>query len=113
MAHAHDAHIVHRDLKPQNVMIKPDGVVKILDFGLGKVLTQPERRSSEAVTITRENTSAGTIVGTAGYMSPEQVTGRAVDARSDQFAFGALMYEMLTGRRAFAKDTSIETMSSI
>jgi serine/threonine-protein kinase len=115
LAHAHDGLIVHRDLKPHNVMVKPDGVVKILDFGLGKVLSPlaPETGHSNAATNSWQDTTTGTIVGTSGYMSPEQVTGRAVDARSDQFAFGAVLYEMLTGRRAFFKPTPIETMSSI
>jgi eukaryotic-like serine/threonine-protein kinase len=115
LAHAHDGLIVHRDLKPHNVMVKPDGVVKIVDFGLGKVLSPITSigEGSDAATNDWKDTSAGTIVGTSGYMSPEQVTGRTVDARSDQFAFGALLYEMLTGRRAFSKPTPIETMSSI
>ena len=114
LAHAHDARIVHRDLKPQNVMIKPDGLVKILDFGLGKMLPAPAERGTETAT-TRSGTptTAGTILGTAGYMSPEQVTGRLVDGRSDQFAFGAVLYELLTGHRAFGRETTIETISSV
>jgi eukaryotic-like serine/threonine-protein kinase len=115
LAHAHDARIVHRDLKPNNVMLKPDGLVKILDFGLGKVL-EPVGIDTNATTVSMHagaHTTTGTILGTAGYMSPEQVTGKPVDGRSDQFAFGALLYEMLTGRRAFNKDTTIETISSV
>ena len=114
LAHAHDARIVHRDLKPQNVMIKPDGLVKILDFGLGKILGPVTVDAiSSATTLTATPSSAGRILGTAGYMSPEQVTGRFVDERSDQFAFGAVLYELVTGRRAFARDSTIETISSV
>jgi len=114
LAHAHDNRIVHRDLKPQNVMIKPGGLVKIVDFGLGKLLWEPfVEKLGTATTLNATPTRAGTILGTAGYMSPEQVTGRIVDGRSDQFAFGALLYELLTGERAFTRDTTIETISSV
>jgi serine/threonine protein kinase/tetratricopeptide (TPR) repeat protein len=114
LAHAHDARIVHRDLKPRNVMLKPDGLVKILDFGLGKMLAPTSAPGvSTDSTLSTENTIAGTILGTAGYMSPEQVTGKTVDGRADQFAFGAVLYEMLTGQRAFNRDTTIETISSV
>ena len=114
LAHAHEAGIVHRDLKPQNVMLRPDGQVKILDFGLGKILAADRGAlASSDSTLSGAGTAQGTIVGTAGYMSPEQVTGRPVDGRSDQFSFGAVLYEMLTGQRAFARDTSNETISSV
>src|SRR5436190_1921160 len=98
LAKAHAAGIVHRDLKPENVMVSRDGFVKILDFGLAKLLEdEAPRLTSEAGDLL---TRPGTIVGTASYMSPEQARGELVDFRSDQFAFGAVLYEMLTGARA-------------
>jgi len=104
---------VHRDLKPENLFAAKDGRVKILDFGLAK-LTQPESsRQHGAPTVDGDATEPGTVMGTAGYMSPEQVRGRNVDHRTDIFAFGAILYEMLTGKRAFQKTTSAETMSAI
>ena len=114
LAHAHDARIVHRDLKPQNVMVKPDGHLKILDFGLGKILAPfGGTDASTLTTLSGPATTQGTILGTAGYMSPEQVTGKPVDGRSDQFAFGAVLYELLTGVRAFNRESTIETISSV
>ncbi len=111
LAAAHDAGVVHRDLKPENLFLTKDGRLKILDFGLAK-LTQAT--SSDAATATiQHQTDPGHVVGTVGYMAPEQVRGGAADARSDIFAFGVILYEMLTGRRAFQKDTPAETMSAI
>jgi Tol biopolymer transport system component len=113
LAAAHDAGIVHRDLKPENLFLTKDGRLKILDFGLAK-LTQPEPASADGATATiAQHTEPGQVSGTVGYMAPEQVRGHAADPRSDIFAFGVVLYEMLTGKRAFRKATSAETMSAI
>jgi eukaryotic-like serine/threonine-protein kinase len=113
LAAAHDAGVVHRDLKPENLFLTKDGRVKILDFGIAK-LQQVQSASMDAATLTlQEETVPGQVLGTVGYMSPEQVRGEAADARSDIFALGAILYEMLTGKRAFQKPTSAETMSAI
>src|ERR1700722_12824393 len=109
MAAAHALVIVHRDLKPENIMITRSGQVKILDFGLAK---QAPTSSGEN-TATMALSQPGTVLGTAGYMSPEQVRAEPVDARSDIFSFGAVLYEMLTGRRAFQASTSVETMHAV
>src|SRR5262249_18350442 len=113
LAKAHGAGIVHRDLKPENVMVTKDGFVKILEFGLAK-LTQPERETegTRAPTVTR-GTEPGVVMGTVGYMSPEQAVGRPLDFRSDQFSLGSILYEMATGRRAFARSSPPETLSAI
>ena len=114
LAKAHDLGIVHRDLKPENVMVSNDGFAKILDFGLAKLVAgDVESSGSIAETVTAQGTRPGTVMGTVGYMSPEQASGRPADNRSDQFSFGVVLYEMLTGRRAFNQSTAVETMSAI
>jgi Tol biopolymer transport system component len=114
LAAAHDRGIVHRDLKPENVFVTKDGRVKILDFGLAKLVLGEETVGEAGGSATLSAaTSPGTLVGTAGYMSPEQVRGQAVDARSDIFSLGAVLYEMLSGRRAFRRDTAADTLTAI
>ena len=119
---AHDQGIVHRDLKPANVKVRPDGTVKVLDFGLAKAVDPAtgfglpvghDVSNSPTITTPALSTTAGVILGTAAYMSPEQAKGRPADRRSDIWAFGALLYEMLTGRRAFRGDDVSETIASV
>ena len=112
LAAAHEKGIVHRDLKPENLFLTNDGHAKILDFGLAK-FTPSEADASDNAPTMQVATEAGTVLGTAGYMSPEQVRGKAADPRSDIFAFGAILYEMLSGKRAFHGDSAADTMSAI
>ncbi len=112
LAAANAAGIIHRDIKPGNIMVGVNGIVKVLDFGLAK-LTAPEENADGATQTIKAQTEEGTVVGTAAYMSPEQAQGKTVDARSDIFSFGAVLYEMLTGRRAFPGDNRMSTLASI
>jgi eukaryotic-like serine/threonine-protein kinase len=114
LAAAHEAGIIHRDIKPENVMVRRDGLVKVLDFGLAK-LTEPAPNViySQASTIARNSTEAGVVLGTPRYMSPEQVRGEKVDARTDIFSLGVILYEMLTGQPAFHGASAIEVMNAI
>jgi tRNA A-37 threonylcarbamoyl transferase component Bud32/tetratricopeptide (TPR) repeat protein len=113
LAKAHAAGIVHRDLKPGNVMVTGDGRVKVLDFGLAKLTETPPAGPEDSTLTERQSTELGLIVGTAAYMSPEQAEGKKVDARSDIFSFGSVLYEMLTGRRAFRRDSPALTLAAI
>jgi eukaryotic-like serine/threonine-protein kinase len=121
LAAAHTAGITHRDIKPENVMVRPDGLVKVLDFGLAKLTGERtgewrSERAAELATLAPTpplSTDPGMVMGTVGYMSPEQVRGEDADAPSDIFSFGCVLYEMVTGRRAFARQTAAETMAAI
>ena len=114
----HEVGVIHRDLKPANVKIKEDGTVKVLDYGLAKALEGESERGanselSQSPTLTRQGTQIGVILGTAAYMSPEQAKGKRVDRRSDIWAFGTVVYEMLTGRRAFQGDDISDTLAAV
>jgi serine/threonine-protein kinase len=113
---AHDQNIIHRDLKPANIKVRPDGVVKVLDFGLAKALVSDGNQTdgSQGSTVTRwATTHHGLVVGTTAYMSPEQARGEVTDRRTDLWAFGAVLYEMLTGSRAFGRPTTVETIAAV
>jgi serine/threonine protein kinase/tetratricopeptide (TPR) repeat protein len=113
LAAAHDKGLVHRDLKPENLFVTNEGQIKILDFGLAKKLERTNRDDVTSAPTASKRTEPGVVLGTVGYMSPEQVKGLAVDHRSDIFSLGAVLYEMLSGRRAFRRDSAPETMAAI
>ena len=113
LAKAHAAGIVHRDLKPENVMVSKDGFVKILDFGLAKLVEPESGGVSVMPTLAKPETHPGVVMGTVGYMSPEQASGEPLDFRSDQFSFGSILYEITTGQKPFQRKTAAETMSAI
>ncbi len=117
LEYAHDHGIVHRDFKPANVKLRPDGTVKVLDFGLARALeggtAGPASDLTQSPTLTQRMTHAGVILGTAAYMAPEQARGREADRRADVWAFGAVLFEMLTGRRGFGGETISDTLAAV
>ncbi|HEY4231766.1 MAG TPA: serine/threonine-protein kinase, partial [Thermoanaerobaculia bacterium] len=110
---AHERGIVHRDLKPENVFVTRDGHVKILDFGLAKKVEAPAQKDQSSAPTGTGHTEPGTVLGTMGYMSPEQVRGLPVDPRSDIFSLGAVLYELLSGKKAFKRNTASDTIAAI
>ena len=110
---AHEKGIVHRDLKPRNIMVTPAGVVKVLDFGLARVAEETASDKEDSPTLTISRTRAGVILGTAGYMSPEQARGMPVDNRADIWAFACVLYEMLTGKPAFPGETTTDILAGV
>ncbi len=114
----HEAGVIHRDLKPANVKVREDGTIKVLDYGLAKALegdspSGTDSQLSQSPTLTRHGTQVGVILGTAAYMSPEQAKGKRVDRRTDIFAFGSVLFEMLTGQRAFAGEDVSDTLAAV
>ena len=115
MEYAHERNIVHRDLKPANIKVTPEGEVKVLDFGLAKAISNPSPAtdSADSPTLDMGHTQVGTILGTPAYMSPEQASGKPADRRADIWSFGAVLYEMLTGKRAFEGESVSHTLASV